>query len=404
METYETDQKSSYKKTPIGLLPDDWKVAKLGKYIKIYSGDSPSNVEFNDNGIPYYKVDDLNNSSKFITESKLKVNKHSIKKVVPPKSLIFPKRGASILTNKVRILTEESYFDTNIMGVEVNEKEVDFEYLYYFITKRGLYKIADISAIPQLNNKHIEPLLFPKPILKEQQKIASILSTWDKAIELKEKLIEQKKQQKKGLMQKLLTGNIRFPGFRDTWKKKKIGDLLVESKEVVKVPDLNRRITVRLNLKGVQKREITTVEKADATTQYLRKAGQFIYGKQNLHKGAFGIIPEELDGYESSSDIPSFDFKEGVDRYWFYYYFSREVFYSNLEKISTGTGSKRIHPKDLFKVKILFPSYEEQQKIAEILKCIDNEINLLKDELEVLKQQKKGLMQLLLTGKVRVKV
>src|SRR5690625_3390258 len=171
-------KKSKNIKTPIGVLPQDWKVEKLGKFIKIYNGESPSKMKFKEEGIPYYKVDDLNYFEKYMRESNLTVDIDSVKKKVPKNSLIFPKRGAAILTNKVRILTKESYFDTNIMGVEVNEQEINLEFLYYYIVKRGLYKIADTSTIPQLNNKHIEPLFFPKPVLKEQQKIADIISIW----------------------------------------------------------------------------------------------------------------------------------------------------------------------------------------------------------------------------------
>lgn len=186
--------------------------------------------------------------------------------------------------------------------------------------------------------------------------------------------------------------------------KEKIGELLEESKVIAKNPQLDKRITVRLNLKGVCKRETSTVEIEGATTQYIRKEGQFIYGKQNLHKGAFGLIPKELNGFQSSSDIPCFDFKEGVDGLWFYYYFSRESFYTNLENISSGTGSKRIQPKELYKLTIKLPSLEEQQKQSKILECSDKEIYLLEKELETYRKQKQGLMQLLLTGKVRVKV
>lgn len=260
------------------------------------------------------------------------------------------------------------------------------------------------SNINNLNQKLLSDIEIKIPTLPEQKKILKILNTWNDAIDLKQKLIVQKKEQKKGLMQKLLTGEVRLPGFHEEWRRRKIGELITESRVVAEEPDLDKRITVRLNLKGVQKREVSAVEKKGATTQYVRKAGQFIYGKQNLHKGAIGIIPKELDGFQSSSDIPAFDFNSGIDKHWFFYYFSRESFYTYLEVISTGTGSKRINPKDLFQVKINVPPFEEQQHISNILSCQDEEINLLEKELEELRQQKKGLMQLLLTGKVPVQV
>jgi type I restriction enzyme, S subunit len=162
----------------------------------------------------------------------------------------------------------------------------------------------------------------------------------------------------------------------------------------------DKRITVRLNLKGIEKREFKGTEAEHATYFFKRKAGQFIYGKQNLHKGAFGIIPKELDGYESSSDIPTFDFKSGYDPKYILYYFSRPSFYEKLEDISTGTGSKRIQPKELFKVKIYAPPIKEQLKIVSILDTAKAELQHYQQKLAQLQLQKKGLMQLLLTGKI----
>ncbi|CAM4193892.1 restriction endonuclease subunit S [Lederbergia lenta] len=269
--------------------------------------------------------------------------------------------------------------------------------------RKQMKRIATGISVLGINRPNLRKIDAVLPPLKEQQKIASILSTWDKAIELKEKLIEQKKEQKKGLIQNLLTGEVRLPGFDGDWMKKKIGDCIIESREIATDPILEKRLTVRLNLKGIEQREVNPIEKVGATTQYVRKAGQFIYGKQNLHKGAFGLIPEKFDGYQTSSDIPSFNFKRGIDSKWFFYYMSREGFYRNLERISTGTGSKRINPKDLYILNIKVPGINEQREIANVLSTIDKELELLNKELNNIKHQKKGLMQLLLTGKVRVK-
>ena len=97
-------------------------------------------------------------------------------------STIFPKRGAAIMTNKVRMLGEDSYMDTNMMALE--PKGIDPEYLYTFINKTGLYKIADTSTIPQINNKHIEPYLLLIPSLEEQHKIGSFFKQLDETIAL----------------------------------------------------------------------------------------------------------------------------------------------------------------------------------------------------------------------------
>ena len=158
--------------------------------------------------------------------------------------------------------------------------------------------------------------------------------------------------------------------------------------------DINRRLTVKLNLKGITKRDIKSVEKEGATTQYLRKEGQFIYGKQNLHKGAFGIIPKELDNYLSSSDIPSFDFiDDTINPMWFYYYFSRKNFYTKLERFSTGTGSKRISADEFLNIQINIPDLYIQNKQAEFLNFLKLKENTLSNGILAMKNFKEYLLQ-----------
>jgi len=192
-----------------------------------------------------------------------------------------------------------------------------------------------------------------------------------------------------------LVPRLRFPEFKDAgeWEVKRVGEVLIESKIPSKTSNPYKRITVRLNLKGVEKREYRGTESENATYFFVRKKGQFIYGKQNFYKGAFGIIPEELDGYESSQDLPSFDFKDGFYSKFFFHYLSQETVYPKLEKIATGTGSKRIHPKDFFNFLIPLPSLTEQQKIASCLSSLDDLINAQRQKIELLKQHKKGFLQ-----------
>jgi len=147
-----------------------------------------------------------------------------------------------------------------------------------------------------------------------------------------------------------------------TWKKIKLGALLTESKIISEKPNTDKRLTVRLNVQGVEKRPIAK-DKKGATTYYVRKKGQFIYGKQNLHKGAFGIIPNELDGFESSSDIPAFDISAECYPEWIYYFFLKGNFYLKLESLAKGVGSKRINPSQIFDLDIYLPSIEEQKII-----------------------------------------
>jgi restriction endonuclease S subunit len=163
------------------------------------------------------------------------------------------------------------------------------------------------------------------------------------------------------------------------WNKVKLGTLLTESKVVKEIPNADRRIRVKLNVLGVEKRPIMK-DKKGATKYYIRKAGQFVYGKQNLHKGAFGIVPDELDGFESSLDIPAFDVDESCYPEWIFYFFKKGNFYLKLKSLAKGVGSKRIHPKQIFELDIYLPSKEEQRKVLdEIEKAEKNNQELVKE-------------------------
>lgn len=163
------------------------------------------------------------------------------------------------------------------------------------------------------------------------------------------------------------------------WKKVKLGSLLTESKIVSENPNPDKRIRVKLNVLGVEKRPITK-DKKGATKYYIRKTGQFVYGKQNLYKGAFGIIPDELDGFESSLDIPAFDIDETCYPEWIFYFFKKGNFYLKLESLAKGVGSKRIHPKQIFELDIFLPPKDEQRKLLdEIERAEKNNQELVKE-------------------------
>jgi type I restriction enzyme S subunit len=151
----------------------------------------------------------------------------------------------------------------------------------------------------------------------------------------------------------------------------KLGTILIESKEEVTTPDPKKRIRVKLNVRGVEKRpEINDVE--GATKYYRRKGGQFIYGKQNLFKGAFGIVPFELDGFESSSDLPAFNVDKSCNPEWIYYFLRHDRFYERLTNLATGTGSRRVQPKKLYDLEIPLPQRSVQDELVSRFKAIEN--------------------------------
>ncbi|MCB0472543.1 MAG: restriction endonuclease subunit S [Flavobacteriaceae bacterium] len=186
-----------------------------------------------------------------------------------------------------------------------------------------------------------------------------------------------------------------------SWKTETFGSLLTESRIPCENPDIEKRIRVKLNVQGVEKRPVGA-EKEGATKQFVRKAGQFIYGKQNFHKGAFGVIPEELDGFETSADIPSFDVREDCLPEWIYYFFKAGNRYLELTEFARGVGSQRIHPKQLQDLEIPLPPVDVQRKIIAELEIIEkDEISPeLTHQLDLVKQLRQAFLREAMQGKL----
>lgn len=164
------------------------------------------------------------------------------------------------------------------------------------------------------------------------------------------------------------------------WPPIQLSKVLSISTILAPCPDQSKRITVRLNCKGVEKRSLSALEEEGTTTYYLRKQGQFIYGKQNLHKGAFGLIPHELNGYESSQDLPAFDVNtDEMFGEWLVYYLRRGNYYQQLCDKAKGTGSKRIHEDIFLSLVIPLPDKPEQEKIISRVKLLEDKVRELRE-------------------------
>lgn len=390
--------KSGYKNSVLGIIPTDWEVVTVAESFKIcnnlrfpISEDERKKIA----GVyPYYgptKIQD------YINEFR-----------VDGKYVLIGEDGDHFLKWKDLPMTllVEGKFNVNNHAHLIKGEENLTEWFFYFFNHKELtpHLTRQGAGRYKLTKDALSKIPCAIPPVKEQVGIVRLLSVWDEAITKQQQLIIKKELRKKWLMQQLFTGKKRLKGFeKEKWKNIQFGDILKESRIPSEENDPNKRITVKLNLKGIEKREVRGTESEDSTAYFIRKAGQFIYGKQNLHKGAFGIIPSHLNKFESSQDIPTFDFVGDTNPLFFLFFLSQENVYTSLEKISTGTGSKRIHPEELFKVTYKFPSLNEQNAIAKTLQTTESEIQLSVSKLIKIKEQKKGMMQQLLLGRKRLK-
>lgn len=399
---------TGYKDSAVGIIPQEWEVATLGKLVSITSGESPSLFNLRDIGkYPYIKVEDMNNCEKYQADSREYTDDERV--VIAKGSIIFPKRGAAITNNKVRIAACQLYMDSNMMAITPNDL-VCGDYLYFKITYEQLFRIADTSTIPQINNKHIIPYKICLPPLAEQRKIAEILGVWDEAIEKQSRLIEKLELRKRGLMQRLLTGRTRLPGFTSPWQKRRMKDCFEHITDTSNGCEyLPMTISARLGLIS-QKDKFDRVIAGDSLKKYTHiQKGDFAYNKGNSNLYEMGCIYRLK---EQDAVVPfvyiCFRPKQNVIGEFYQHFFINHGLDRQLKRIITsgarGDGLLNVDKTDFFELEIVYPPIAEQKAIAEVLTAADKEIATHRKKLDALRLQKRGLMQQLLTGKTRVKI
>ena len=192
-------------------------------------------------------------------------------------------------------------------------------------------------------------------------------------------------------MEKRKVPAVRFKGFEDDWEQRKVGDFLTESRVRGNTGLDAKKLTVKLWGKGV-------VEKNDfggsEHTQYFaRRKGQFIYSKLDFLNSAFGVIPEKLDSYESTADLPAFDL-DGMNPYFMFFTAIQESFYLKHGSIADGSRkAKRIHADTFLNMPVMVPTIDEQNLIVECLQHFDHLITLHQRKLEKLYTVKKSMLE-----------
>lgn len=286
---------------------------------------------------------------------------------------------------------------------------VDIDYLiYYFLTKSGTDILEAASPGGAGRNRTLGQERFLKskitlPTLPEQQKIAAILSTQDKVIELKEKLLAQKQQQKKYLMQQLLAGKKRLPGFCEKWTRKQLGELF-ENRVEINRSDLG--LLAITSTRGILPRDCLDLKdnSSEDKSKYLRICpGDIGYNTMRMWQGVSAY--SEYEGIVS----PAYTIlapMEGVYSRYFAYLFKTQSVIFSFYRFSQGLvdDTRNLKYENFKKISVSIPSnVAEQRAIVQILSTADHEIDLLQKSIEAEKQKKKALMQLLITGKVRRK-
>ncbi|MGX8219659.1 restriction endonuclease subunit S [Psychrobacter celer] len=271
------------------------------------------------------------------------------------------------------------------------------------------------TSIAHLTKEKLSSLPLKLPPLPEQQKIAKILTTWDKAISTTERLIDNSKQQKKALMQQLLTGKKRLlddngKRFEGEWEEVQLGELaFIDKKSLGKsTPDDFEFKYISLSdvSEGVisNSTETYVYESAPSRARRIISENDVLLSTVRPNLKGFAKAKAEHDGFVASTGFSVITAKKQASSDYIYHYVFGEHITRQIYALVVGSNYPAINSSEVSKLKILKPSLEEQQKIATVLTNADKEIDLLEQQLTDLQQEKKALMQVLLTGKKRVRI
>ena len=380
--------KQGYKQTEIGVIPDDWCCAKIEDIATILMCKRIFADQTTESGdIPFYKIGTFGKEADAYISRAL-YNEYRNK-------FSFPKKGdvlisaAGTLGRTVIYDGKDAYFqDSNIVWLDINEKVVCNEYLkhYYQVIK---WASSEGSTIARLYNGIIYATNIVLPPLEEQKRIAEALSDMDSMISLLEKLIAKKKAVKQGAMQELLTGKKRLPGFTGEWEAYKLDELLQYEQPTKYI--------------------VHSAKYAEQGIPVLTAGKSLILGYTTENDGIYENLPVIIfDDFVTSSKYITYRFKVKSSAMKMLTLKNEEM---NLKLIFELMQMIDFVPVDhqrhwisqysQFEIK-LPPTIEEQTAISSILSDIDNEIEALEQKLAKTRQIKQGMMQQLLTGKIRL--
>ena len=403
-----------FKQTEIGVIPEDWEDKKLGDVGKDCMCKRIFADQTSDTGeIPFFKI------GTFGKEADAYISRELYEDF--KRRFSYPQRGdvlisaAGTLGRSVVFDGKDSYFqDSNIVWLDIDKEQLCNEYLYHYY-KVIQWASSEGSTIARLYNGIICNTYIAVPDVEEQKKIATVLSEVDELISLMEKQLSKKKAIKQGAMQELLTGKKRLPGFSGDWQK---FNLMKHSK-----------IKARIGWQGLKKSEyldsgyallVTGTDFADGKVQWdschyvardryeqdrniqIQNNDILITKDGSLGKAAL------VQGLSKPATLNSGIFvirplKNAYDPVFVYHILSSFVFKDFLDKLSAGSTIIHLYQKDVGKFEFLLPpAIEEQKAIAAVLSEMDADIAALEEKLAKYRQVKQGMMQQLLTGKIRL--
>ena len=414
-----------YKQTELGVIPQEWEVKRLAELCQNtgdYGINAPS-VPYREDLPTYLRITDIDSWGKFIKTDKASVdNPNSSQFILRDGDIVFARTGATVGKT---YLYDSKDGQLVFAGFLIRFTPNSNKAIPYYIkasTETASYwnwvrVISQRSGQPGINSVEYGAMKLAMPPLAEQRKIAEILGVWDEAIEKQSRLIEKLEMRKRALMQHLLTGRTRLPGFTSPWQKVKLGEIGKISSAGVDKKVNEGEVPVRLlNFVDVFYRDfIYNDELTHWVTAKTIKVEQCSVQKGDIFFTPSSEMPtdiaisavamEDMKGVVYSYHIVRLRPHIEMDLHYRAYAFKTDEFYKQAERICDGSGQRYVISQDGFRnMSIHLPSLTEQKAIAEVLTTADKEIATHRKKLDALRLQKRGLMQQLLTGKTRVKI
>ena len=397
-----------YKRIQRDIVPKDWTIKSLADVCNNFSYGMNAAAKAYDGYNKYIRITDIDDNSHIYTGLDI-VSPDAdleLKYRVQENDILFARTGATVGKTYLYNKNDGILFFAGFM-IRANVPMDNSYYVYeQTLTRRYLNWVrimSQRSGQPGINAQEYGTYTFPYCRVEEQQKIAAILTTQDKVIELKEKRLAEKLRQKKYLMQQLLTGKKRLPGFRGEWRVEYLGKLFRERKET------NCEGLEMLAITGTQgiipRKELDLKDNSsEDKSKYLRICvGDIGYNTMRMWQGVSAY--SDYEGIVS----PAYTILKPsllVDAKYFAYLFKMPEMIFLFYRFSQGLvdDTRNLKYENFKNIKVVCPvDKSEQTAIAQVLSTADREISLLRQDIEQEKQKKKALMQLLLTGIVRVK-
>ncbi|MEH6541332.1 restriction endonuclease subunit S [Halopseudomonas sp.] len=362
---------------------------------------------------PFFKVSDMNNEG---NETRMFVANNYISDITrktlgatifAENSIVFAKVGAAIFLERKRILAQPSCLDNNMTAFELDDKKADYRYVHHRLIHTRLSDLVSTTALPSLSGNVLSQIKFPLPMLEEQRAIASALSDVDVLLTEIDRLIAKKRDIQQATMQQLLTGQRRLPGFSDKWEMKRLGDVASLNRFNIipfATPD---KTFVHFSLPAFDegKRPVREPGAAIGSNKFSVPANAILVSKLNPRIPRVWLPQDIPTNAVASTEFLVLTPRDGVTREFLYVVCKSSSFCAQMELAATGTtGShQRISPGSALGLSVNVPSEKsEQSAIATILFDMDTEIASLESRLEKTRQLKQGMMQELLTGRVRL--